>query len=57
MKVIFEETAIGDHPEVLRMFYRLSQRMKEDDFESGGAGMGLKGKGAASVMYPTMEDK
>lgn len=57
MKAIFEETAIGDHPEVLRMFYRLSQRMKEDDFESGGAGMGLKGKGAASVMYPTMAEQ
>lgn len=55
MKAIFEETAIGDHPEVLRMFYRLSQRMKEDDFEAGGAGMGLKGKSATSAMYPTME--
>ena len=50
MKTLMEELGIGDHPEVLRMFYRLSQKMREDTFENPGPGANLGGKGAKETV-------
>lgn len=54
MKGLMEDLGIGDHPEVLRMFYRLSKGMGEADFVTGGSGAGSMGKDAGSTMYPSM---
>ena len=49
-----DDYRFGDHPEVIRMFYRIGQTLKEDS--KAGAGIGKKpssdGKTLAERMYP-----
>ena len=50
-KAMVEELGIGNHPEFLRIFFKISQQMREDTFVVPGSG----GKGSpAETMYPTM---
>ncbi|MDT8419352.1 MAG: hypothetical protein RQ754_02885 [Desulfuromonadales bacterium] len=53
-KAMVDELGIGNHPEFLRIFYRISQHMREDTFEIPGTG-GQGGKSAAETMYPSMK--
>lgn len=47
LKQVMEDYGLGNNPEVLRMFFRLSKSFKEDNFEGSGSGAGLEGgKGA-----------
>jgi hypothetical protein len=43
LKQVMEQYGLGNHPEMLRMFFRLSKSFKEDTFEGGGSGSGLDG--------------
>jgi hypothetical protein len=55
-KEMVNELGIGNHPEFLRIFYRVSQHMREDTFEIPGTG-GQGGKSAAETLYPSMSKK
>lgn len=54
LKGAVDELGIGNHPEFIRMFYRIGKMMREDTFELGGGG----GKGAqstANALWPGMK--
>lgn len=38
LRAAVDELGIGNHPEFLRMFYRIGKMMREDTFELGGGG-------------------
>lgn len=51
MKEMINQYGIGNHPEMLRMFYRLAPLMREDGVHMPGSGAGLTGsKGAAETV-------
>ncbi len=37
LRTLLEETGIGNHPEMVRLFYTISKEIKEDTFVEGGA--------------------
>lgn len=43
LKAYLNETGLGNHPEMIRMFLRIAPSMREDGLERGGAGSGLNG--------------
>lgn len=45
LKEVMEQYGLGNNPEMLRMFFRLSKSFREDTFEGGGSGSGLDGGG------------
>jgi hypothetical protein len=45
------ETGVGNHPEIIRAFYRMGNAMKEDNVAVGKA-RGATPKTAAETMYP-----
>jgi hypothetical protein len=52
-KAMVDELGIGNHPEFLRIFYRISQNMREDTFEISNTGG--QGKSTADTLYPSMK--
>lgn len=53
VKQMVDESGIGNHPEFLRIFYRISKQMREDTFEIPGTG-GLS-TSPGDLLYPTMK--
>ena len=47
----FERSGFGDHPEMLRLLYRIGQSMKEDDFILPGSQGSGSNKDIASSLY------
>lgn len=47
-------TGLGNHPEVIRMLYKVGQAISEDTFKGPGGGEGPV-KDPALVLYPTMQ--
>ena len=54
-KQMVDELGIGNHPEFIRVFYRISSLMKEDSFELPGTA-NVKAS-AEEILYPTMTKK
>lgn len=48
------DTRLGNHPELVRVFYKIGKSMTEDSVAGAGAG-GAGEKDAASVLYPDMK--
>lgn len=48
---LLDETGFGNHPEMIRAFARIGQRVGEDTFERGGTGDG-KPKSDRELFYP-----
>lgn len=53
IKQMVDELGIGNHPEFIRVFYRLGQNMREDTFHIPGTG-GADNKDPAKTMFPSM---
>lgn len=49
---LLNQTRLGNHPEVIRAFYRMGKAISEDTFVSGNPGQAAKDP--ASVLFPTM---
>lgn len=47
------QTGLGDHPELVRFFYRVGKLVGEADFRTGNGG-DAGNRDAASVLYPDM---
>lgn len=47
------ETGFGNHPEMVRLFYRIGKAMGDDNMVGGGGGA-AEGLSTADVLYPTM---
>ena len=50
---LLNQSGLGDHPEILRAFYRAGKAISEDTFVSGN--MGRAQTDPASVMFPSMK--
>ncbi len=57
LRTLLNESGLGNHPEVLRVFYRAGKAISEDRFVSGGAGgKGQQGqRDYASALYPSQQ--
>lgn len=53
LKQFLDQTKLGDHPEMLRAFYRIGQRLSEDSFVQGRGGSNSTAS-VAQRMYPNM---
>lgn len=53
LKSLLEQSKLGNHPEVLRFFFRAGKAISEDGFVPGKPG-NSSGKSIAQQMYPNM---
>ena len=51
LRVMLDETGLGNHPEVIRMLYRAGKAISEDKFVGGGNSTSSSGKSAAEILY------
>lgn len=55
IKQMVDELGIGNHPEFIRVFYRLGQNMREDTFVIPGGGGGGESTTIAKTLWPGMK--
>lgn len=56
LKQLLETSRLGNHPEVIRVFYRAGKAISQDSrFVSGGSGSQPAKADAASALYPTQK--
>jgi len=53
LREALDSTGMGNHPEVIRAFYRIGKQLGEGSFEQG-RGPSSQPKTAAEVLYPSM---
>jgi hypothetical protein len=53
LRKLLEDTGLGNHPEMIRAFYRAGKAISEDSFVSGHAS--AKPQDITAVLYPTMK--
>lgn len=51
LKTLLNESGLGNHPEIIRTFYRVGKAISEDKLVPGTPGKG-KEKSAAEILYP-----
>jgi len=51
---LFDATGVGNHPEVIRVFYRIGKLMENDKVMLGSATVPSQPKTAAEVLFPDM---
>lgn len=51
LRKLLESSGFGNHPEVVRLFYRVGKQISEDGFVASGATQGAQPRNAASVLY------
>lgn len=54
LRALLDETGLGNHPEVIRMFYRAGKAISEDTFTPGRNAGGSTPPTLAQRMYPNM---
>lgn len=53
LRKTLEESGLGDHPEMVRVFYRIGKSMAEDEIQGGaGAQPAADQRTAAEILYP-----
>ena len=52
LRTLLNESGLGNHPEIIRAFYRAGKSISEDRFVPSGAGGRTGGKDPASSLYP-----
>lgn len=53
VRAFLNESKLGDHPMLIRLFSRLGAQLGEDRFETGRALSGGEKKSAAELLYPS----
>lgn len=53
LKTLLQESGLGNHPEIVRAFYRAGKAISEDKFVAGSIGRSGTTRDAASALYPT----
>lgn len=51
LKTLLNETGLGNHPELIRAFYRAGKQISEDRFVPGGGNAAQPTRSAAEVLY------
>ena len=55
LRTLLNESGLGNHPEVIRVFYRAGKAISEDEFVPGGAGRPTGSKDYATSLYPNQQ--
>lgn len=55
LRKLFDDTGLGNHPEVIRMLFKIGKGMSEDKFVAGGAPKGAAD--LAAKLYPNSPQK
>jgi hypothetical protein len=53
LRTLLNESGLGNHPEIIRAFYRAGKAISEDGFISGGRNNGASGD-PAKTLFPSM---
>lgn len=53
LRTLLNESGLGNHPEIIRAFYRAGKAISEDSFVAGGKGVSQP-QSTAQRMYPNM---
>ena len=51
LKTLLNDSGLGNHPEIIRAFYRAGLKISESNFVPGGASSAAQPKSAASILY------
>lgn len=54
LRTLLDDSGFGNHPEVIRMFFRVGKAVGDDGFVKGGAGVAKKS--AAEILYSSKEE-
>lgn len=52
LRTLLNESGLGNHPEIIRAFFKAGKAISEDSFVSAGAGNPRGGKDHATSLYP-----
>lgn len=55
LKALLESTGLGNHPELIRMFWRAGQQLSEDRFVPAG-GTAPQPRDPAALLFPSMNN-
>lgn len=56
LRTLLNESGLGNHPEIIRAFYRAGKSISEDSVVTSSIGGGLpSNRGAANVLYPSQQ--
>lgn len=55
LRTLLNESRLGNHPEIIRVFYRAGKSISEDKFVAGGSGRPNGSKDAAKSLYPNQQ--
>ena len=55
LRTLLNESRLGNHPEIIRVFYRAGKSISEDKFVAGGGGRPNGSKDAAKSLYPNQQ--
>lgn len=55
LRTLLNESGLGNHPEIIRAFFRAGKAISEDKFVPAGSGSPSGAKGLASALYPNQQ--
>jgi hypothetical protein len=55
LKALLNKSGLGNHPEIIRAFFKVGKTISEDKFVSGSAGVPGGEKSAANRLYPNQK--
>lgn len=55
LRALLNESQLGNHPEIIRAFFRAGKAISEDKFVAGGTGRPNGSKDAAKSLYPNQQ--
>jgi hypothetical protein len=55
LRTLLNASRLGNHPEIIRVFYRAGKAISQDNFVAGGSGSVNGMKDAAKALYPNQQ--
>ena len=55
LRTLLNESGLGNHPEIIRAFFRAGKAISEDKFVPAGSGSPKGAKDAANALYPNQQ--
>ena len=55
LRTLLNESGLGNHPEIIRAFFRAGKAISEDKFVTAGSGSPKGAKDAANALYPNQQ--
>lgn len=55
LRTLLNESGLGNHPEIIRAFFRAGKAISEDKFVPAGSGSPKGAKGLADALYPNQQ--